>query len=354
MHDFGYFAYDSKEEFLEKSKAYWNPGKTQSWQDFGVDLVIGRREGYFIYDMSGKRLINLHLNGGTFNFGHRNPELVEALKRGSDMFDIGNHHFPALARTALAEALVKTCADNMRYVMYGSGGGEAIDIAIKAARFAKQRRKIVSVIKAYHGHTGLAVCAGDGRFSQLFLSDRPEEFPQVPFNDLNAMEDALRKRDVAAVLMETIPATYGFPMPKEGYLTGVKKLCERYDALYIADEVQTGLMRTGEMWGVYKYGVKPDMLVTAKGISGGLYHARLRRRVGGMRRLDEEGRLRPYVHRRRRRARLHRRAEGAGDLQRGRRRGRSCTTSPTSWARACGRSSRSMAISSSASARTAW
>src|SRR6266850_823324 len=118
MHDFGFFAYDSKEQFLERSKAYWNPGKTQAWQDFGVDIVIGRREGYFIYDMSGKRLINLHLNGGTFNFGHR--------------------HFPALARTALAEALVKTCADNMRYVMYGSGGGEAIDIAIKAARFAKQ------------------------------------------------------------------------------------------------------------------------------------------------------------------------------------------------------------------------
>ena len=59
MHDFGFFAYDSKEQFLERSKTYWNPGKTQAWQDFGVDIVIGRREGYFIYDMSGKRLINL-------------------------------------------------------------------------------------------------------------------------------------------------------------------------------------------------------------------------------------------------------------------------------------------------------
>jgi acetylornithine/succinyldiaminopimelate/putrescine aminotransferase len=201
MYDFGFFAWDSKEEFLEKSKTYWNPGKTQAWQDFGVDLVIGKREGYFIYDITGKRLINLHLNGGTFNLGHRHPELIDALNRASETFDIGNHHFPALARTALAEALVKTCAENMRYVMYGSGGGEAIDIAIKAARHAKQRRKIVSVIKAYHGHTGLAVCAGDPRFSELFLSDRPDEFPQVPFNDLNAMEDALRKRDVAAVLM---------------------------------------------------------------------------------------------------------------------------------------------------------
>jgi hypothetical protein len=271
MYDYGFFAYDSKAQFLEDSKAYWNPGKTQFWIDSEVDLVIGRREGYCFYDMTGKRLVNLHLNGGTFNLGHRHPELVTTLKQAADFFDIGNHHFPALARTALAEALVKTCADNMRYVTYGSGGGEAIDIAIKAARHAKQRRKIVSIVKAYHGHTGLAVCTGDARFSKLFLSDRPEEFAQVPFNDLNAMEDALRKRDVAAVIMETIPATYGFPLPKEGYLPAVKKLCERYDALYIADEVQTGLMRTGEMWGIYKYGVVPDILVTAKGIGGGLY-----------------------------------------------------------------------------------
>ncbi|MGH6718203.1 MAG: aminotransferase class III-fold pyridoxal phosphate-dependent enzyme, partial [Alphaproteobacteria bacterium] len=135
----------------------------------------------------------------------------------------------------------------------------------------KQRRKIVSIMNAYHGHTGLAVCAGAERFSKLFLSDRPAEFPQVPFNDLNRMEDALKGRDCAAVIMETIPATYGFPMPLPGYLTDVKKLCERYDALYIADEVQTGLMRTGAMWGYQRYGVEPDILVTGKGISGGMY-----------------------------------------------------------------------------------
>jgi acetylornithine/succinyldiaminopimelate/putrescine aminotransferase len=81
----------------------------------------------------------------------------------------------------------------------------------------------------------------------------------------------VRGRDAAAVIMETIPATYGFPMPREGYLPGVKALCERYGALYIADEVQTGLMRCGEMWGCTKYGVEPDIMVTGKGISGGMY-----------------------------------------------------------------------------------
>jgi acetylornithine/succinyldiaminopimelate/putrescine aminotransferase len=73
------------------------------------------------------------------------------------------------------------------------------------------------------------------------------------------------------VVMETIPATYGFPLAEPGYLAGVKALCERYDALYIADEVQTGLMRTGELWGITKHGVEPDILVTGKGLSGGVY-----------------------------------------------------------------------------------
>ncbi len=263
----------AKQEFLARSKEFWNPGKTQDWIDMGVDLVIDRREGYYLFDMDGRRLIDLHLNGGTYNLGHRHPELVEVLKAGTERFDMGNHHFPALARTALAEALQK-CAPgpDFKYTAYGSGGGEAIDIAIKTARHARQRRKIVSIIKAYHGHTGLAVKTGDERFSKLFLSeDTADEFIQVGFNDLTAMEDALKGRDVAAVIMETIPATYGFPMPDEGYLPSVKSLCERYDALYIADEVQTGLMRTGEMWGCTKYGVVPDIMVTGKGISGGMY-----------------------------------------------------------------------------------
>ena len=263
----------AKIDFLERSKAFWNPGKTQDWIDMSVDLVIDRRKGYYIYDMDGCRLIDLHLNGGTYNLGHRYPELVEVLKAGTERFDMGNHHFPALARTALAEAL-QACAPgpDFKYTAYGSGGGEAIDIALKTARHAAQKRKIVSIIKAYHGHTGLAVKTGDERFSKLFLSeDTQGEFIQVPFNDLNAMEDALRGRDVAAVIMETIPATYGFPMPHKGYLPEVKALCGRYDALYIADEVQTGLMRTGEMWGCMRYGVMPDIMVTGKGISGGMY-----------------------------------------------------------------------------------
>jgi len=261
-----------KLEFLERSKEFWNPHKTGFWQEAGVDLVIDKREGYFLYDMDGRRLIDVHLNGGTYNLGHRNAELIEVLNAGAQRFDMGNHHFPALARTALAEALAECTPEGLKYTIYGAGGAEAVELAIKSARNAMQKRKIVSIIKAYHGHSGLSVKTGDERFSKTFLSeDLLGEFVQVPFNDLNAMEDALKGRDVAAVIMETIPATYGFPMPHEGYLPAVKALCERYDALYIADEVQTGFMRTGEMWGITRYGVTPDIMVIGKGVTGGMY-----------------------------------------------------------------------------------
>src|SRR4029078_12040753 len=163
----------------------------------------------------------------------------QAITEATEIFDVGNHHFHSVARTALAQRLVASGAaasttgchrsggrGALTKVAGGSGRGEAIDIAIKSARHAPKRRKIVSIVKAYHGHTGLAVATGDDRFSRLFLSHRPEEFTQVPFNDLAAMEQALAGGDVAAVIMETIPATYGFPLPLPGHLQGGQALVE--------------------------------------------------------------------------------------------------------------------------------
>ncbi len=270
MHDYGLFRFESKQDLFDTAIRYWNPDKTKFWQKAGIDLVIDRREGYLLYDMSGRRLIDLHLNGGTYNFGHRHPELVETLKGALDYFDIGNHWFPSVARAALAEELIKV-SPGMTYAVFAPGGAEAVDIAIKSARYATKRRKIVSILKGYHGHSGLSVATGDERFTKIFLADQPDVFIQVPFNDIDAMEQALKGNDCAALIMETIPATYGFPMPREGYLNACKALCEKYGALYIADEVQTGLMRTGKMWGWQAFGIQPDIMVTAKGLSGGLY-----------------------------------------------------------------------------------
>lgn len=262
--------YTSKDEVIHDALTYWNPDKTRFWQDEGVPLVIGERSGYLLTDVEGHRVIDVHLNGGTFNLGHRNPEVSAALVAALDTVDVGNHHFPTPGRSALARRLVELTPGADK-VVFGSSGGEVVDVAIKSARYATGRRTIVSIEKAYHGHTGLSLATGDDRFSRMFGSDNPADFVHVPFNDIEAMERALQADDVAAVIMETVPATYGFPMPLPGYLRAVKDACEAHGALYIADEVQTGLGRTGQLWGIYAHGVTPDILVTGKGLGGGIY-----------------------------------------------------------------------------------
>lgn len=95
----------SKKRILNLSYDYVIPGRVKTLQDIGIPLVIGKREGYYIWDMDGHRLIDLHLNGGVFSLGHRNPEIVEALLTASETYDIGNHHFPSKPRAELAEML---------------------------------------------------------------------------------------------------------------------------------------------------------------------------------------------------------------------------------------------------------
>lgn len=282
---------EEKQRVLALAERHLCPGRVRTFGALGVDLVIGRREGYRIWDLDGRELLDLHLNGGVFNLGHRNPELVATLCSALDSWDVGNHHFPSGPRAELAAELARLTPGDLQYAVFASGGGEAIDLAIKTARHATKRRRVVSIAKGYHGHTGLALAAGDERFSRMFLSEGPPgEFAQVPWNDLDAMRGALAANDVAAVVIETIPATFGFPPPAPGYLAGVKALCERHGALYVADEVQTGLGRTGTLWAIEQHDVVPDLLVTGKGLSGGLYPIAatvLSPRVAGW--LDEDG-----------------------------------------------------------------
>ena len=247
------------------------PGRIERLLDGGIDFVPGKREGYRIWDMDGRELLDLHLNGGTFNLGHRNPELIKLLKTSLDEWDIGNHHFGSGPKAALAEALVKASPGDMQYVVLTSSGSEAIDVAIKSARRTTGRRCIVAIESGYHGRTGLSGAAGNDEAARYFFSDAPGDFRKVPFNDLPAMRHALKDRSVAAVLMETLPATAGFALPDDDYLPGVAALCQEFGTLYVADEVQTGLGRTGKLWAIENWHVEPDILVTGKGLSGGLY-----------------------------------------------------------------------------------
>lgn len=277
-----------RDEALRLAETYLCPNRVRTFAALGLDVVVGRREGYRMWTLDGRELVDLHLNGGVFNLGHRNPELVAVLVEALQTLDIGNHHFPSVERALLAERLV-SLTPGMRYAVLGSGGGEAVDLAIKTARRVTGRRRVVSVSGAYHGHTGLALAAGDERAAAAFLSDS-EGFVHVPFGDLDALAGALAGRDVAAVVLETMPATAGFLQPTAAYLRGVRAACDATGTVYVADEVQTGLGRTGRLWAFERYDVVPDVVVTGKGLSGGLYPMAatlLSERCGGW--LEEDG-----------------------------------------------------------------
>ncbi|MCJ7682197.1 MAG: aspartate aminotransferase family protein [Candidatus Aminicenantes bacterium] len=245
-------------------------GKASFFKKFGMDFVMGRREGPYLYDIDGeKRLLNLHCNGGVFNLGHRNGELIAILKEALDDLDIGNHHLMSAERAGLAAMLSSLLPGDLDNVVFGTGGGEAVDLAFKVARAYTGRAKIISALGGYHGHTGLALAAGDAKYRDPFGPQLPD-FVQVPFGDIDALREAT-DASTAAVILETVPATLGMVIPSKEYIQAVRDICTRSKALLIMDEVQTGLGRTGRLWGFEHFDIMPDMVVLGKGLSGGLY-----------------------------------------------------------------------------------
>jgi putrescine aminotransferase len=195
--------------------------------------------------------------------------VLAAVRDALDALDIGNHHLVSEVRARLAARLVATTGGHLSGVVFGVAGGEAADLAFKVARAHTGRQKIVSAHGGYHGHTGLAMAAGDAQYREMYGPNLPG-FEQVPFDDLPALDEAVGD-DTAAVVLEPIPATLGMPIASAGYLAAVQALCRERGALLIVDEVQTGLGRTGAVWAYQLDGLAPDMLLTAKGLSGGVY-----------------------------------------------------------------------------------
>jgi putrescine aminotransferase len=191
--------------------------------------------------------------------------LIDSLQH----YDIGNHHLISEQRALLAAKLAHLMPGDISYSVFGVGGGEAIDLAIKVARGFTQRRKVISASGGYHGHTGLALAAGDQKYRALFLSSS-SDFIQVPFADIDALSDAIDD-DTAAVIFETIPATFGISIPSPEFFREVRQLCDQHEILMIIDEVQTGLGRTGKLWAIEHFEVVPDMIVIGKGLSGGIF-----------------------------------------------------------------------------------
>jgi len=260
----------SKADILEDYARYVNPGRVAVFRQMGLDFVPGRRAGVWLWDVDGSRkLLNCRCSGGVFNLGHRPPRVVAALKAALDEIDVGDHMLLDEMRAALGKRLAELTPGDIQYSTFSPGGAEAIDVAIKLARGYTQRPVIISVKGGYHGHTGFALATGEDSFRGKF-GPLPPGFTKVPFGDVDALAACINE-ETAAVIMETIPATAGMLIAPEDYFPRVRQLCDAHGAQLIIDEVQAGLGRTGRMWAIQEWGVTPDILVTGKGLSGGLY-----------------------------------------------------------------------------------
>lgn len=258
-----------KDDIIKKFAAHVSPGKVDTYTKYDMLFVPGARKGCYIHDMEGKRFLNCHSNGGVFNLGHRNRRIIRAVMEAMKKYDIGNHHLISAPKAILAEMLAGTMPPGLEHVIYGVGGGEAIDLAIKLARGVTGRAGIISAKGGYHGHTGFALAAGDRKFRDKFRPMAPG-YGYVPFNDIKALGKAVTKK-TAAVLFETIPATLGIIVPGADYFREAKAICAKAGALLIMDEVQTGFGRTGRLWGFEHFGAEPDIAVLGKAMSGGIY-----------------------------------------------------------------------------------
>jgi len=261
----------SRSSIVATTREHLNAGMVDWLLDLEIDLVVGRREGCFLYDVDGGAYLDVVCDGTTFNLGHRHPSLVAKLKESADLWDIGCQFFPSAARVALARELLSCVSPSLRFVHFANSGSEASEAAIKAARAATGRQKIVSVRGGRHGTMGLAGRLTGASPPGSSPSAAPSGALKVEWNDPGAIATAVRRKDVAAVIIETIPAALGWPMPAPDYHRRVRELCSEAGALLIVDEAQTGLGRTGKVWAIEHWDVVPDILVMAKGAGGGLY-----------------------------------------------------------------------------------
>jgi ornithine--oxo-acid transaminase len=248
---------------------YLNGQMVRVLKTIGYDRVYVRAQGPYLYDDQDKRYLDLLSGFGVFALGRNHPAVVSALNEvlHGEMADLVQMDVSLLSGL-LAEAILDVCPGGINRMFFCNSGAEAVEGAIKFARYTTRREKILHCEHAFHGLTlGALSLNGEKVFREGFGPLLPG-CEAVPFNDLAALEQALSKKDVAAFFVEPIQGK-GVNLPDDAYLPEASRLCAKYGTLFVADEIQAGLGRTGKMWAVDHWGVEPDMILMAKAISGG-------------------------------------------------------------------------------------
>jgi ornithine--oxo-acid transaminase len=248
---------------------YLNTQLVRVLRTIGYDRLYTRAVGPYLYDERGDEYLDLLSGWGVFALGRNHPKVKAALADvlAQDLPDLVQLDVSLLAGL-LAERLLRFTPGDLCKVFFCNSGAEAVEAAMKFSRYTTRRPKILYLEHGFHGLTyGALSLNGERLFQEGFGPLLPDCEP-VPFGDLHALEHAIRRRDVAALVFEPIQGK-GVNIPPDDYLPEATRLCRNHGTLLVADEIQTGLGRTGKFFAVEHWGVEPDMICMAKALSGG-------------------------------------------------------------------------------------
>src|SRR6202045_762967 len=256
-------------ENYELHSRHLNPKLVEVLRITGFDKVYVRAEGAYLYDASGNAYLDFLSGYSVFNMGRNHPVIKQAIRDVLDL-DLPNlvQMDCSLLSGLLAEALLKKAPPHLEAIFFCNSGTEAIEGALKFARAATSRAGIVSLHSGYHGLSyGSLSVTGISNFQEGF-GPLMADTARVKLGDLDALERLLRKRNVAAFLVEPVQGMGG-KFPKDGFFVQAQMLCRKYETLFICDEIQAGLGRTGKWWGFEHWNLEPDIITVAKSLSGG-------------------------------------------------------------------------------------
>lgn len=269
MFDINELVAEHESQSYQLLSKYVNPAFAKVLKIIGFDINFVRGQGAYLYDEADNQYIDCLAGYGTFGVGRNHPVVRETIKRVMDM-DLPNLLKMGIPKLSgiLAKQLLELAPGDLERVFFCNCGTEGVESALKFARAATGRTRIVHCKKAFHGLTiGSLSVNGNEEFRESF-GPLLDNCTAIPFNDLAALEQELAKGDVAGFIVEPIQGK-GVTIPDDDYLPGVAELCRKYKTVFIADEVQTGLGRTGKMFALEHWNVEPDILIVAKALSGG-------------------------------------------------------------------------------------
>jgi len=257
------------EETIEKYESYVNPAVARLFRFMGLATIEWEAQGAIIKDIDGKEYIDCLGGYGVFSCGHRHPRIIQAVKDQLDSMPLSSKILLSKQMADFAEALAEITPGDLQYSFFCNSGTEAVEGALKLAKIHTGKHKIIATKNAFHGKSlGALSATGRDLFREPF-QPLLAGFSHVPFGDIEAL-DAMIDEDTAAVILEPIQGEGGIILPPPGYLAQVRRLCDETGVVMIADEVQTGLGRTGEMFAVDHYDVVPDIMTLAKALGGGV------------------------------------------------------------------------------------